>query len=117
MRYLNGVLCVLMLLFIGVQFNDPDGPMWMAIYMVPAIWAALAAVKPKWLRQSPATILLPLCILAAIAATLYFWPKTSGWWTKDVWWEVETAREGMGMMIVSVVLLVGWFSTRKKIES
>ncbi len=113
MRYLNGVLCLLMLLFGGVQYNDPDGLMWVAIYLVPAAWAAIAFAKPLWLRQSPASILLPVCILAAFAATIYYWPKTTGWWTKDVWWEVETAREGMGMMIVTVVLLVAWFSGRK----
>ncbi|OED36374.1 hypothetical protein AB833_27530 [Chromatiales bacterium (ex Bugula neritina AB1)] len=112
MRYLHISLCLLMLLFIVVQYNDPDGLFWMVIYSVPAIWAAIAAFRPQ-LRLNPAArIILPVCILAAIGGMIYYWPKTEGWWRSEVWWEVETAREGMGMMIVAIVLLVVWSTAR-----
>lgn len=106
LRVINIVLCLLMVLFIVVQYNDPDGLMWMAIYLVPAVWALIAAVNPIVLGQGILRVLLLLTIVASLAAMFYYWPKTSGWWKQEVWWEVETAREGMGMMIVSVVLLV-----------
>lgn len=110
MRLLNIVFFVLMLLFIAVQYNDPDGPVWMLIYAIPAAWTAIAIFKSSWLGSRIAHSLLLFCIFAAVAGMIHFWPKTPGWWQQEIWWEVETAREGMGMMIVSIVLLAVWFS-------
>ncbi|MFK7859861.1 MAG: transmembrane 220 family protein [Granulosicoccus sp.] len=101
-----------MLLFIGVQFNDPDGPMWMAIYSVPAIWAGIAGLRAKWLMRALPRALLLLSMAAALVGTLYYWPRTTRWWSIDVWYETETAREGMGMMIIFIVLIIVWWSTR-----
>ena len=53
---------------------------------------------------------LVLTTAAAVAGTVYYWPRVPGWWRKDVWWNEETAREGMGMMIVTVTLLVILFT-------
>jgi len=89
---------LLMILFIAVQYNDPDGSLWILIYAVPAIWAAIAAFKSTWLVNKLVHALLLVCI------------ATPGWWRQEVWWETETAREGMGMMIVAVVLAVVWLS-------
>ncbi len=49
-------------------------------------------------------------IVASIVGTLWFWPTEEGFWQREVWWESETAREGMGFMIVTVALLVVAFS-------
>ena len=106
MRVFCGVLSLLMLLFIGVQYNDSDGAIWMLYYAIPAIAAAVAAFKPRWLLGLQASWLLLLSIAAAVVGVFYYWPKTPQWWAKDVWWETETAREGMGMMIVLFVLLM-----------
>jgi len=99
-----------MILFIVVQLNDPDGVMWMFIYAVPMAWAAIAAFRPAALSGKLPSALLITCIILSAAAMFYYWPKTSGWWKSEVWWEVETAREGMGMMIVLIVLLIAWFT-------
>ena len=117
LRVVNIVLCLLMLLFIAVQYNDPDGLMWMAIYLVPVVWALLAAINPFAIGQGLLKTLLLLTIVASLAAMFYYWPKTSGWWKQEVWWEVETAREGMGMMIVSMVLLVALFSGMRAVRA
>ena len=110
MRWLNGLFFLLMLLFIVVQFNDPDGVMWMFIYAVPMLWSAIAAFRPAILSGKLPGFLLMACIMLSAAAMFYYWPKTPGWWKSDVWWEVETAREGMGMMIVLIVLLAALFT-------
>jgi len=110
LRLICLLLCLLMVLFIVVQYNDPDGLMWMAIYLVPTAWALIAAANPGLLGAGLLRILLLLTILASIALTYYYWPKSAGWWKQEVWWEVETAREGMGMMIVTGVLLVALFA-------
>lgn len=110
MRLLNIVLFALMFLFAAVQYNDPDGPMWMVIYAIPALWSAIAVFKRPWLVNRLGHALLLFCIFAAIAGTVYYWPTTPGWWQQEIWWNVETAREGIGMMIVSFVLIVAWLS-------
>ena len=106
MRILNAILCVMMLLFIFVQFNDSDGSKWALYYSVPAIWTALAALRLKKLGSPIVVPLLGVSILAALALVAVYWPRTPGFWKQDVWWETETAREGMGIMIATIVLLI-----------
>ena len=108
MRVIYIICLLLMLLFIGVQFNDPDGAVWMLIYAVPAVWAAIAAFRHSLLGNKITHFTLLTCIFLAITGMIYFWPKTPGWWRQEIWWEVETAREGMGLMIVAVVLSAVW---------
>lgn len=110
MRYLNGFLCVIMILFVAVQYNDPDYAFWMVIYGIPAVWAGVAALRPAVLARDLCIAGLVLTTAAAVAGTVYFWPTTPDWWRKDIWWNEETAREGMGMMIVTVTLSVVLFT-------
>lgn len=94
-----------MFLAVLIQHNDPDGPLWMAYYGVPALWAAIAASRPDILKGRIVRPLLALSLVSAIALTIWYWPSAAGWWRKEVWWESEESREGMGMMIVTLVLL------------
>lgn len=112
-KYINLVILVLMLLFMGVQYNDPDGPMWVVIYGVPAIWAGLAFFRLPLFRLLESRKLMLVSVLAALAGMVYFWPTTPHWWASEVWWETETAREGMGMMIANAALLITWVIGRK----
>ena len=96
MKYLNILLFLMMIPFLGVQYNDPDGPKWILIYGVPTVWAGLAAA-------------LSISVAVILVLTGYYWPNTPNFWEKDVWWTTETAREGMGMMISSFVILVTTF--------
>ena len=116
MRYLFAALAVLMLLAVVVQYNDPDGPLWMVYYGVPTIWCALAAVQPALFANSTARGLLAISAVAAIALTAWYWPTAIGFWHERVWQMglsdpeaakiAEESREGMGMMIATAVLLV-----------
>lgn len=114
MRYLHMIFLLLMVLFAGVQYNDPDGLMWMAIYSIPAFWSAVAAFWRSWFSHLSARLALFACITASLVGVVYFWPLTPRFWTKDVWFEVETAREGMGLMIVALVLLFTWYSGNRQ---
>ncbi|GMG84134.1 hypothetical protein LNKW23_33480 [Paralimibaculum aggregatum] len=100
MRALNGLLLAVLLLFAAVQYNDPDGPLWLAIYGTGALWTGLAALRPGLSGRPAARAGLALSLAAALAGLAWYWPATPGWWRQEVWWETETAREGMGMMIV-----------------
>jgi len=112
MRVLLGLLLVLMLSFGAVQYNDPDGLMWMGIYAVPALWCGLGLVWPTLFNYSVIASLFWATVGLSIAGVVYFWPLTPQFWTKEVWYNVETAREGMGLMIVLLVLLVVFFGRR-----
>ncbi len=116
MRAIYIILMLLMLVFAAVQYNDPDGLMWMVIYAVPAVWAAIAAFKRTWLANNVAHWCLLVCIFLSIVGVVYYWPESQGWWRQEIWWEVETAREGMGMMIIAIVLSVVWQGRRSQLR-
>jgi hypothetical protein len=112
MRYLNGFICALLTLFVIVQYNDPDALLWMLIYGIPAVWAGLAAWRPGGLSRSPPALgALGACLILALAGMIYMWPAEF-----STWWDVEEVREGMGLMIVTIALLVAaltlWRSRR-----
>lgn len=106
MRYVNMLLGLLMVAFAAVQYNDPDALLWMAIYLVPAVWAFAAAFRLVQVRSQAGERLLWLSVAVGVGTTVYYWPTMPGFWRKDVWWVEETAREGMGVMIALAVLLV-----------
>ncbi len=106
MRYLNGIFCVIMILFVVVQYNDPDYAYWIVIYGLPAFWAGAATLRPAVLQRRFYASGLVLTTVAAVAGMVYHWPQTPGWWRREVWWADEPAREGLGLMIVVLALLV-----------
>jgi hypothetical protein len=105
-----------MLLAMVVQYNDPDGPLWMAYYGVPAIWCALATFRPGVFPTPSGRVLLGVSVVAALALTAWYWPPVAGFWHESVWRMgmtepeaariAEQSREGMGLMIATAVLLV-----------
>jgi len=105
MRYVFAFFALLMVLAVAVQYNDPDGPLWMLYYGVAAVWACLAAFRPHIPAAGMGRGLLGATLVAAVALTIFYWPPAEGWWHQEVWWESEESREGMGMMIVTVVLV------------
>lgn len=112
MRLVIGILLILMLLFMAVQYNDPDGLFWMGVYSVPAMWCAVTIFWRQWFVLSQVRIALWFSTVLSVMGVIHFWPVTSGFWHKAVWHEVETAREGMGMMIVLGVHLLVLFAVR-----
>jgi hypothetical protein len=104
-RYANILLGVLMMLFAAVQYNDPDALLWIVIYLIPAAWAFTAAFRLPRVTSKAGTALLWATLAIALGALVYYWPQTPAFWRKDVWWNDEEAREGMGVMIAFAVLL------------
>jgi hypothetical protein len=105
MKYLFAILALLMALFAAVQYNDPDGPLWMLLYGVPAIWAGIAWLRPRLLVGTGSLVLLSACLMAGLVLVVILWPPAEEWWRTEVWWESEASREGMGLMLVAGVLL------------
>jgi hypothetical protein len=105
MRYVFAVLALLMGLFVLVQYNDPDGPLWMVFYGVPAVFAGIAWWRPQLLAGTAPLVLLAGTVVAGLALVVVLWPPAEQWWQSEVWWNSEASREGMGLMIAAAVLL------------
>ena len=106
MRVASGVCAVILIVFAGVQYNDPDGLFWGPVYAGGATLCALAAFRPRAYAGTLAGLAYAAAVLASLAGMVWFWPSASRWWASEVWWEIETAREGMGMMVLTAALLL-----------
>jgi hypothetical protein len=117
MRYLNILLGLAMFGFAAVQYNDPDMLLWVVYYAVPAAWAFLAAFRLDLVRSKPGMLGLWASIVIGLGVVVYYWPAMPGFWRPAVFMvevEGEGAREGMGLMIAWVVLLLAMFSARRQ---
>ncbi len=102
MRYVNGFFCVVFVGFTIVQYNDPDAILWILIYGIPAVWAGLAAFRPAQFAHNQLLLAAFAVNLVAIAAgALYDWPQSIADWHEN-----EVVREGLGLIITTVGLLV-----------
>lgn len=102
-----------MVLFTAVQYNDPDALFWGLIYGATALWCGLAAFRPATFSKPLWDRLLTASLILAVIGVAWYWPKTPGWWRQDVWWTTETAREGMGIMIVAFALMIALYTSRR----
>ncbi len=100
-------LSALMTLFAAVQYNDPDGLAWAALYAVPASCMAVAAFRPAWLAGTAGRVSLGVALVVLSVVCLSVWPEQGGFWRREVWWEVESAREGMGAAVALLVTALG----------
>ena len=123
MIILNSLICLLMLMCALLQYNDPDPWLWVSIYLVPGLWAGLAAAMPNLTGRKGARRLLGLCIALALVGVGFYWPDVPGFWKPAIWWhgdlamttsQIELAREGMGMIIALVALVIVYFSHSKR---
>lgn len=117
MRYLNILLGLAMFGFAAVQYNDPDMLLWIVYYAVPAAWAFLAAFRLDLVRSKPGMLGLWASIVIGLGVVVYYWPAMPEFWRPAVFMvevEGEGAREGMGLMIAWVVLLLAMFSARRQ---
>ena len=110
MKYLNLLLSILMFLFVFVQYNDPDFYYWGIIYFIPAFSSGLVFLNPKIINKLSSQLLFIILFIGIIFLTGFYWPKDSLWWEVDVWWNTESVREGMGMMISSIVMIISALS-------
>ena len=83
-----------------------DALVWMVIYGATGLFAGIAAWRPALLRAGIGRTILIACLVLALLGTYQYWPQAERFWSMSVWWEDEQAREGMGMMIVTLALLL-----------
>ncbi|MGJ8652509.1 MAG: transmembrane 220 family protein [Opitutaceae bacterium] len=117
MKTTNIILCLLMILFVGVQYNDPDGLLWVVIYSIPALGAGLLVFCPQRMTKPQVARIYYLLTAILVMLTIYYWPKTPGFWKMEVWWETETAREGLGTLIATIALAISSLTIWKSQKS
>jgi hypothetical protein len=115
LRIVNVILGLMMTGFAAVQYNDPDMPLWVLMYAVPAIWMYAVTYRLQGVLGSPDIMrLLWATAVFYVVAVIFLWPAMPNFWRKEVWIVEETAREGMGVMIALGVVLIAVLNTRLK---
>ena len=108
----------LFLLFAYWQVNDPDPEIWVSVYIVAAIFCALA------FKGKHPLIPLGIVIVACVLGAIYFYPNSVSDWVnyelenQDLTMKTqqsEEARETFGLLIMAVILSVSaYFGWKKK---
>lgn len=115
MRIAHAIFFLMFLLSIVVQYNDPDGVLWMLLYATPAAITAAAFFQ----HLSP--LALPLALAYTITSFIWMpWDHIShlGEYVSEVHMsspESEYSRESLGLLIGAVwmyAISVGWWRNR-----
>ena len=109
MRIFDAALGVVLIIFAALQYNDPDAPLWIAIYALAAVWALLGAGWPMALYANPLALWSSSAsVLLFLAGFIWLAPAIG----RD-WIHVEEAREALGLLIcAAATLLALWTAYR-----
>lgn len=94
MRYVDAIAALVFIAFAALQYNDPDGSLWVALYGFAALVSALFAVG----RESKLAIVGLVAYVPAF--TILAREIDASWWTS------EQAREGLGMLLAALWMIV-----------
>ncbi|HYR97198.1 MAG TPA: transmembrane 220 family protein [Candidatus Binatus sp.] len=111
LRLIAAGMGVLFLGFTSVQFNDPDWALWVGVYGVSALLSFAASAGHGWTSMSALLCLGTLAWSATLLPQLrhvtvaeIFGPAAMESQT------IEEAREGLGLLIVSLWSAVLWIA-------
>lgn len=106
LRVVSVVMLILLLLCVAVQYNDPDGPVWMLIYGYGTVVTALAVAKRY-------TVFAAVGFVGYLAGFFYWLPGIVVDNPSHILTDlqmghqgVEEAREAFGLLIAAVWMLV-----------
>ena len=121
MKILNVFFAVIFVVSAGLQYNDPDPLVWIAIYLYAAILCFFAARG----KYYPNAYLLGMVVYLAYASYLFFDKDGVLSWANEhnaeslvttmkaekPW--IEETREFGGLLILFVALLINYIHSRK----
>jgi hypothetical protein len=99
----NVIMLAMFIMSTVVQFNDPDAPVWIAIYAAAAVMTALEIRRRAALWAAATLVLIAVVWSGYIGRRVHGVPFGSlfaQWEMKDI--HVEEAREMYGLLIVAV---------------
>ncbi len=103
-----------MLLFIALQYNDPDGLMWAVVYAVPALVMLRVILRPDCFSTRSGKALRWAAVALMLVGTILFLPKDLEFLQYEVWWDNEQMREALGVMVALLVTLSSFLAKSKK---
>lgn len=109
MRAVHAVLCVLLLFFAALQYNDPDWLYWGLVYLVSAIWPFLAAVAPQHMTSPPLVGTGAAIALLSLIGFLSLAHQLGPGWIHN-----EEARESLGYLICALATALAVWDTRRR---
>ena len=109
MRIVSGIFALVLVVFAYLQIDDPDPHVWMPIYLLGALWPAIAALGPgRFAVRPPVRIGAWLSFAFFMAGFLWL----AHYLGRD-WIRVEEAREAIGFLLCAVATLVAlWTAAR-----
>ncbi len=117
LRVVSIIMFFLLLLCVAVQYNDPDGPVWMAIYGYGAVITAMAIGRRY-------TVFALVGFIGYLAGFIYWVPGVVVDNPSDILTDlqmghqgVEEAREAFGLLLTGVwmlVLAIVWYRHRSR---
>jgi len=118
----NVVMLGMFLLSTVVQFNDPDAPVWIAIYAAAAIVTAVEIRRRAPFLVAAALALIALTWSAYIGHRVHgirFFSLFAHWEMKDI--HIEEAREMYGLLIVALWMtaigIAAWRRRRRAVPA
>ena len=110
MKYIALIFTIILLLFAGLQFNDPDPMLWIPIYLI----AAYATFRTFQGKTNPEMLLV--LIVLSFAGGINSWNAMTGWegfFTEGAGISMKTnnqelAREAFGLWICTVSFMICW---------
>lgn len=85
-----------------MQYNDPDFFVWIGIYLILSSLSLIAAVRPDFYRRKPVFVILPIfALIGCVYGFIHYYPSI-----KPGWIDIEEAREGLGLAISSIGMLM-----------
>lgn len=111
MRTIELVLAIVLLVFAVLQYNDPDGLYWFAVYALAAAWCGLAVRRPGLIAGS--TLLragLAVSVVAFLVGFVHLAPAIDANWI-----HVEEAREALGYLICALATATAWLGDRRAV--
>ena len=101
----------------GFKHMDPAkfrlAVLWILIYGIPAVLTGVVAFGPDVLPSNRVTgAAFFACLAVAVAGAIYLWPSLP-----ENWLQIELEREGFGLIIVTLALLVAGWAWRRRARS
>ena len=110
MRSVHAALLIMLILFAGLQYNDPDWYYWGPVYLLAAAWSWLALRQPEKFISWPiarigAPISIALFLAGFVSLASYLGPG---------WIHVEEARESLGYLICAATTAYALWDSRMR---
>lgn len=117
-RILNGIMALLFLLALAVQYNDPDPWRWVVIYLGAAV-ACILAVRRRLSVWLPAVLAVTAFAWAALLAPEFVGRVPMSELFREIGMdsvEIEVAREAVGLLLIGAWMIVLAVSARRRAQ-